>query len=259
MQSGNQGVLERGSFKLLPARELLEKQESSSRISTGSPELDSLVGGIIKGSSYLFYGDQELLSALVHQLLVHCAAPRTNGGFSSKAVFFNIVDRRKARNALSPILLGQAAKKMNLEPFDVFDKVEVCIAYNEDRQRLACDEICQFLKASRDDYPLVVLHNATCFLPYSHDFTKSLQELNYVTGKLKEVCSRKRAFVATAGRIQGSRSSQVSWTMGGSFFQARDGCDSSSEQMEELYQDRTGDFGEASGSADPAVCLFSDR
>jgi hypothetical protein len=220
------------SFKPITAREALERQNSYQKITTGSPELDSLVGGISEGTSYLFYGDHDSLSTLVHQMLVMCSAPQDKGGFDSKAFYFNNTDYYTARTTLSPTRLGEFAKKLGIEPTTVFQKVQVTAAYNEERQKLVCEEMVRALSTASEDSRLVVLHNATCFLPDTTNFTKSLQGLTYVIGKLKEVCSQKRALVVTASQFGNPNSRRIPKTMGGSFFQALNECDGSSSQME---------------------------
>jgi RecA/RadA recombinase len=217
----------------ITAREALEKQNSYQKISTGSPELDSLIGGISEGTSYLFYGDHDCLSSLVHQMLVNCATPMDQGGFDSKAFYFNNTNYYTARTTLSPTRLGEFSKKLCVEPSLVFQKVQVAAAYNEERQKLVCEEIVRALSSERNENSrLVVLHNATCFLPDATNFTKSLQGLSYVVGKLKEVCSRKRVLVVTASQFGNSNSRRIPKTMGGSFFQALDERDGSPSQME---------------------------
>ena len=44
----------------------LREEQGRMKMSTGSPDLDSLVGGIEEGNEYLFYGDSQTLGILVH-------------------------------------------------------------------------------------------------------------------------------------------------------------------------------------------------
>ena len=248
------------AFKPITAREALRRQANYRRISTGSPELDSLVGGISEGVSYLFYGDEAALSSLVHQMLVNCAAPFDKGGFDSRAFYFNNTDYYTARTTLSPTRLGEVAKKMGIEPATVFQKVQVGAAYNEERQKLVCEELVRSLSLPDDDEDsrLVVMHNATCFLADSRDLGASLQGLTYVIGRLKEACSQsRRALVVTAGQFGGggATSRRIPRTMGGSFFQALHERDDPPAPVEGRGESlRQGNSDEAPGGGDRAIC-----
>ena len=49
---------------------------SKGTLSTGSPELDTLIGGIRRGMFYLFYGEKELIEVLFRHIIANALKPR---------------------------------------------------------------------------------------------------------------------------------------------------------------------------------------
>ncbi len=54
--------------------------DSKGTLSTGSPKLDALVGGIRRGMFYLFYGEKELIEILFRYLIANALKPREGCG-----------------------------------------------------------------------------------------------------------------------------------------------------------------------------------
>ena len=54
--------------------------DSKGTLSTGSPELDTLIGGIRRGMFYLFYGEKELIETLFRYLIANALKPRKESG-----------------------------------------------------------------------------------------------------------------------------------------------------------------------------------
>ena len=226
------------------ALDILRQEQQRMKMTTGASDLDSLIGGIEEGTSYLFYGDLGVTTVLMHQILVRCVASQKEGGFDSQAIYFNNTDYYTARTTLSPTLLGEFAKKMQIDPERVFRNVLVVAAYNEERQKIVSRKVCDLLrrqqevKKEEDRVRLVVLHNATCFLPGSSSPMNTIQNLTHVVGALKASCSQKTSLVVTASAVSSVHPWRLPKPMGGSFFQALDECDCPSEEDKESIQRR---------------------
>jgi hypothetical protein len=82
-------------------------------MTTGSPELDSIIDSIQQGQFYLFYGtNRAILDGLVHGLLVNCVLPIKEHGFESMAMYINNTDyyQPDKSNVLSGEKISIAAK-----------------------------------------------------------------------------------------------------------------------------------------------------
>ena len=82
-------------------------------MTTGSPELDSIIDSIQQGQFYLFYGtNRTILDGLVHGLLVNCVLPIKDHGFESMAMYINNTDyhQQDKSNVLSAEKIAIAVK-----------------------------------------------------------------------------------------------------------------------------------------------------
>ncbi len=188
------------------ALEDFNEQRKRLRMTTGSGDLDSLVGGIETGSFYLFYGDPEILDLITHRLLVNCVMPVERGGLDAKAVYFNNTDYYVGKTFIDPSKLGMIAKHAGIDPSLVFKNVEVAAAFNEERQWFASKEVSKLIRES-EDFKLLIAHNMTCFLADSKKPKESREVLKRVVGELWRAASEKNvAFVATVDVVDTGRS-----------------------------------------------------
>src|SRR5437870_3627872 len=103
------------SLAIRTAFDVFEEQVNRPKLTTGHGDLDSLIGGILPGTFTLLYGEQEILSLLVHKLLANCALPEGKGGFDGEAIYFNHTNYYAAKTILDPSLLGQVAKHVGID------------------------------------------------------------------------------------------------------------------------------------------------
>jgi RecA/RadA recombinase len=186
------------------------------RMSTGSAELDGLIGGVEVGLFYLFYGDREALDALIHRLLVNCVLPRERGGLQAKGIYFNNTDYYTGKTVLNPSLLGAVAKRVGIEPMDVFRSIYTAAAYNEERQLVVANQVAELME--RDpDIKLLAIHSITRFLADSKRVEVARGILKRVVNLLwRAAASRGVALVVTADAMQAGRG-LIPRPLGGSF------------------------------------------
>ena len=89
-----------GQIIMNSAAEALEKGKGKVRLTTGNGDLDALIGSVEEGLAYLFYGDREILEALVHGLLVNCVLPHEKGGFGAKGTIRLPKNARECKRTL---------------------------------------------------------------------------------------------------------------------------------------------------------------
>jgi len=179
--------------------------EEKLKMSTGNPDLDSLIGGVEEGLFYLFYGEQQILDTLIHRLIVNCVLPRDRGGFQAKGVYFNNTDYNTGKTILDPTLLGGLAKRVGLEPKDVFRSIYTAAAYNEERQLIVANQVAELME--RDPgIKLLAVHNITRFFADSKRVEETRRVLKQVISILWSTAKKRGiALVATADALNTGR------------------------------------------------------
>jgi hypothetical protein len=91
---------------------------------TGVPTLDRLLnGGYEAGLVYLFYGNEQFHSDLLHSA-VHAQLPISEGGFSSPSIMID------SSNMIDVVKLRDYAFQYGLEPESVLDAIYISRAFN---------------------------------------------------------------------------------------------------------------------------------
>lgn len=175
------------------------------RVTTGSADLDGLIGGVEERFFYLFYGEQELMDTLIHRLIVNCVLPRERGGFEAKGIYFNNTDYYAGKTVLNPTLIGGLAKQLGIEPKDVFRNIYTAVAYNEERQLIAAKQVAELVE-SEPGIKLLAVHNITRFLSGSKRVKEAMETLKRVISLLWGVAAKRGiALVATADALSAGR------------------------------------------------------
>jgi len=199
------------------AAEALEEEREKLRLTTGSGDLDSLIGGIEEGLFYLFYGEQEILDALIHRLIVNCVLPKDRGGFEAKGIYFNNTDYYTGKTTLNPSELGELAKHVGIEPRIVFANIYAVAAYNEQRQLIVAKQVAELMEKD-PNIRLLAIHSITRFFADSKKPEETRQILKQTINHVWRVASKKRiAIVVTADAMPTGRGF-IPRPIGGSFF-----------------------------------------
>ncbi|MCP8319131.1 MAG: hypothetical protein L6N95_04810 [Candidatus Methylarchaceae archaeon HK01B] len=195
----------------------LEEERNKLRLTTGSGDLDGLVGGIEEGLFYIFYGEQEILDILIHKLIVNSILPREKGGFEARCIYFNNTNYYTGKTILNPSELGELAKRVGIEPEIVFTNIYTVAAYNEQRQVIVAKQVAEQIKKD-PDIRLLVIHNITQFFSDSKKPEETRQILKRVIGYVWKVASKRGiATVVTANTVPSGRGF-IPRPVGGSFF-----------------------------------------
>lgn len=107
-----------------------QKRLQMNMITTGSAELDKLLGGGIEtgGITELFGEFRTGKTQLCHMLSVTCQLPLEMGGCNGKAIYID------TENTFRSERLIEIAKRYELDPTEVLSKVSVARAYSVDHQ-----------------------------------------------------------------------------------------------------------------------------
>ena len=166
------------------AAQALEEEGKRPRLTTGNGDLDSLMGGVELGGSYLFYGDsQEALDRIVHGILVNSLLPAGKGGFGAKALYFNSCNYHQGKTILNPSMFGEFAKKAGLDPNIALGNIYSISAFNERQQFSAAKEAADLISRS-SEIKLLALHNLTVFVGTSRKPAEAYQALKEVVSTI---------------------------------------------------------------------------
>jgi len=137
--------------------DLLKRREQIIKITTGSKEVDKLLGGGVEtGSITEFFGEYGSgKSQLAYQLAVTSQMPVEKGGAGGISVFID------TENTFRPERIQQIATAMGLDPLEVLKNIKVARAYNSDHQMLLAEKIEDLVKKQGFNVKMVVVDSLT--------------------------------------------------------------------------------------------------
>lgn len=138
----------------MTAKELLEVRRRIAKISTGSKNLDRLLGGGIEtGALTELYGEfGSGKTQVCHTLVVMAQMHQDKGGLEAGAIYVD------TENTFRPERVAEIADNRGLDPSMVLDNIIVARAYNTAHQELVIRELGDYLRDGR--YKLVILDSA---------------------------------------------------------------------------------------------------
>ncbi|MGD2200013.1 MAG: hypothetical protein PVJ38_00100 [Candidatus Bathyarchaeota archaeon] len=195
------------------ALSLLRKREGRSVLSTGSPELDHLTGGLTPGLFYLFYGDEgcELPDILLLRLLVEAV-----GDYGAGAVYLLCGNYRRSRTVMDPELLLSLIDASGLDTENALSKVHVVSAFSE-RHLLNAPTLVEGILERHEGFTLVAVQQlAKLFYGENALRHEELTRFTGVVSRLRNMCSERGVVLAATCRSSG-RGKPVPLPEGGSF------------------------------------------
>jgi DNA repair protein RadA len=138
----------------ITAKQLLSMREKVARISTGSRNLDKLLGGGVEtGAVTEFYGEYGAgKTQICSTLAVMVQMPPESGGLSAGAIYID------TEGTFRPERIAEIADHRGLDPARVLENILVARAYNSAHQELIVRELGDYLKDGK--YRLIVLDSA---------------------------------------------------------------------------------------------------
>lgn len=154
--------------KLIPlgfttAREYDEVRASQLQLTTGSKDLDVLLGGGIEtGSITELFGEFRTgKTQLCHTLSVSCQLPMSDGGAEGKALYID------SEGTFRPERLKAIAARFGLDPDEALENVSYARAFNSDHQMALLQQASALMAESR--YAILIVDSATAL--YRTDYT----------------------------------------------------------------------------------------
>lgn len=139
----------------ISADQILEKRKTVGHITSGSKNLDDLIGGGFETQAVMeVFGEfGSGKSQLAHQLAVTVQLPKEKGGMEAKSIFID------SENTFRPERIVQIAENYGLDPKQALANIHYARAYNSDHQMLLAEKTEDILK--KGDAKLVILDSLT--------------------------------------------------------------------------------------------------
>jgi len=140
------------------ATEYMKDREEMATITTGSKNLDNLLGGrgLETGTvteAYGAYGSGK--SQLAHSLAVHVQLPKERGGAEGMAAFID------TEGTFRPERIKQIATALGLDETQALKNVFTARAFNSDHQMLLIDKIVELINEKKLPIKVVIIDSLT--------------------------------------------------------------------------------------------------
>ena len=146
-----------------PCAIALAERKKLTRITSGSKELDNLLGGGFESNSIteLFGEFRTGKTQICHTLCVTCQLPKRDGGGEGKAIYID------TEGTFRPEKLAPIAERFGLDPKEVIENVFYARAYNSDHQNKLLFQVCGLMCEHK--FSLLIVDSATAL--YRTDYS----------------------------------------------------------------------------------------
>ena len=141
-----------GTF--MRADEYAKKREQISKLTTGSKNLDKLLGGGLETQAITeFFGEfGSGKTQVAHTIAVMAQLPREEGGLHGSVIWID------TENTFRPERIKQIAEARGLDPDEVLKRIYVSRAFNSNHQMILVDKAEDIIKELKDtDYPVKLI------------------------------------------------------------------------------------------------------
>ncbi|MBI4918788.1 DNA repair and recombination protein RadA [archaeon] len=144
-------------MSFLSGAELLEKRKQVLKVTTGSPELDKLLGGGVETAAITeFFGKYGSgKSQMAHVLSVRAQLPVEKGGAGGMVVFID------TENTFRPERIVQISQGLGLDPDEALRNVKVARAFNAEHQILLLEKVEDLIKKKELPIKVIIIDSLT--------------------------------------------------------------------------------------------------
>jgi len=143
------------ALNFVRADELIKMRQNVRRLSTGSKQLDELLGGGLETQTITeFYGEYGVgKSILCHQLAVNVQLPEDKGGLNGAALYID------TENTFRPEWIVRMATAIGLDPSQTAKNIIYAEAFNSDHQVLLLEKADKVIQ--ENSVKLIILDSLT--------------------------------------------------------------------------------------------------
>ena len=143
------------ALNFVRADELIKMRQNVRRLSTGSKQIDELLGGGLETQTITeFYGEYGVgKSILCHQLAVNVQLPEDKGGLNGAALYID------TENTFRPEWIVRMATAIGLDPSQTAKKIIYAEAFNSDHQILLLEKADKVIQ--ENGVKLIILDSLT--------------------------------------------------------------------------------------------------
>jgi len=133
------------ALSFIRADELIKMRQNVRRLSTGSKQLDELLGGGLETQTITeFYGEYGVgKSILCHQLAVNVQLPEDKGGLNGAALYID------TENTFRPEWIVRMASALGLDPVQTAKNIIYSEAFNSDHQVLLLEKSDKIIQENK--------------------------------------------------------------------------------------------------------------
>jgi DNA repair protein RadA len=133
------------ALSFIRADELIKMRQNVRRLSTGSKQLDELLGGGLETQTITeFYGEYGVgKSILCHQLAVNVQLPEEKGGLNGAALYID------TENTFRPEWIVRMANSLGLDPAQTAKNIIYSEAFNSDHQILLLEKADKIIQDNK--------------------------------------------------------------------------------------------------------------
>jgi len=186
-------------------QELLNRYTAESQLSTGSPELDQLIGGIQRGLFYFFYGEKALMETLFQHMTTQALAANEKG--KPVVVYMLLGNYRKERTNLGLEELAELVEDSGFHMWEALKRVQIFTASSADQQVLLVEGLMHLLMEESNVSLVIVrgIYKLAKDDPRIRNRHVVYEEVQASINSLRNICAEKRIPIVASGRISDTK------------------------------------------------------
>ena len=184
----------------LTGLQLLDQQTTEKNLSTGSPELDQLIGGMQRGLFYFFYGHKALMETLFQHMTVQALATNERG--KPIVVYMLLGNYRMERTNLGLEEMAELIEDSGFSMWEALQRVQIFTASSADQQVLLVEGLIRLLM-EEENVSLVIVRGIYKLAkddPRQRNRHVVYEEVQSSINSLRNICAEKRIPIVASGR-----------------------------------------------------------
>ena len=181
-------------------QELMQRHQLASPLSTGSPELDKLIGGIQNGLFYFFYGEKQLMEVLFQNMTVKALVSNEKG--KPIVVYMLLGNYRKERTNLGLEELAELIEDSGFHMWEALKRVQIFTASSADQQMLLVEGLIRLLMEENNVSLVIVrgIYKLAKDDPRIRNRHVVYEEVQMSINSLRNICAEKGIPIVASGR-----------------------------------------------------------